>query len=614
MDNDMLLTFGGEVKSLGDGRIGGYLVRFSDPEHHDLEGEYFDAATDYDIDDGTKTSVYLNHRRPLTTKDGKRVAVREKIGEGTLRLDSDGVLIDAILYNAERYQEVLYKLGWSSGTAPHLVEFDEPLPNGVRHIARWPLGLDASITPIPANPWGSRVVPFKSLFAVGDDRAEEPEPEGEAEDAVSVAAPVKAVSTDVIETSTTEEETDMAENEAVTMTPDELKALVSQAVDDGVKAWESRLPKDTGGYVVEDELDKKAKDPEVPAYKHLGEQLLDVMRACKPGAKPSERLLKSQKAIVGASEQVPADGGFLVQTDLAGELMRPVYETSPLLSGMRRFTISGNANSVLLYGVDETSRATGSRYGGVRAYRLAEGDALTASKPKFKQIRMELHKVGVLAYATDEILQDSTLLGQVIGEAARNELAFFQADDVLRGTGVGMPLGILNAPALVTVVKETGQAADTVLAENILKMWVRMPPQHRARAAWFINQEVEPQLQQMSLGVGTGGMLVYMPPGGLSGAPYGSLQGRPVIPAEHMSQLGDVGDIGLFDMSQYYWAEKGGIQEASSMHVEFLTAQMVFRFIVRYDGQPSWSSALTPYKGTTTTGTLSPFVVLAARA
>ena len=73
-------------------------------------------------------------------------------------------------------------------------------------------------------------------------------------------------------------------------------------------------------------------------------------------------------------------------------------------------------------------------------------------------------------------------------------------------------------------------------------------------------------------------------------------------------------DIGLFDMSQYFWAEKGGVQEAQSMHVEFLTDQMVFRFIVRYDGQPSWSSALTPYQGTATTGTLSPFVVLASRA
>ena len=118
----------------------------------------------------------------------------------------------------------------------------------------------------------------------------------------------------------------------------------------------------------------------------------------------------------------------------------------------------------------------------------------------------------------------------------------------------------------------------------------------------------------MALGVGTGGALVYMPGGGLSGASYGTLKGRPVIVAEHMSALGDVGDIGLFDMGQYGWATKGGVQEAQSIHVEFLTDQTVMRFIVRYGGRPLWSSALTPYKGDSTNGTLSPFVTLAARA
>jgi HK97 family phage major capsid protein len=331
-------------------------------------------------------------------------------------------------------------------------------------------------------------VPFKSLFAVGDDRAEEPEPEGEAEDAASVAAPVKAT-TEVIKTSTTEEDTDMAENEAVTMTPDELKALVSQAVDDGVKAWESRQPVSHGGFVVEDELDRKAKDPEVAAYKHLGEQLLDVMQACAPGAKPSARLLKSQKAITGLSEQVPADGGFLVQTDLAGELMRPIYDTGALMSRVRRFEISGNANAMTMFGVDETSRATGSRYGGVRGYWLSEGDTKISSKPKFRKIRLELQKVAALCYATDELLQDAGLVAQVIGEAARNELTFLTEDAIMNGLGVGLPLGILQAPALVSVGKEVGQAADTVLAENVIKMWGRRwaPGNY----AWFVNQSVE---------------------------------------------------------------------------------------------------------------------------
>ena len=60
-------------------------------------------------------------------------------------------------------------------------------------------------------------------------------------------------------------------------------------------------------------------------------------------------------------------------------------------------------------------------------------------------------------------------------------------------------------------------------------------------------------------------------------------------------------------MSQYLLWEKGNVEYATSMHVEFLTDQEVARFIYRADGQSAFASALTPYKGSATT---SPFVVL----
>ena len=79
-----------------------------------------------------------------------------------------------------------------------------------------------------------------------------------------------------------------------------------------------------------------------------------------------------------------------------------------------------------------------------------------------------------------------------------------------------------------------------------------------------------------------------MPPNGLSGQPYGTLYGRPVIPTEFNATLGTVGDIVLADFSQYKLANMGAVQTASSMHVQFLTDQMVWRFTVEYDGQATW--------------------------
>ena len=156
-----LIAFGGEVKSLDDGRIGGYLVRFSDADSPDLTGDFFTNDTDFGFAESLTSPVYLNHTLPLLTRDGKKVAVKEAIGEAALTIDNVGVLVDAILYNRELYQELLESLGWSSGTAAYLVQ--RKAVGKAQHITRWPLGLDASLTPIPAEP-KNVVVPFKSLF------------------------------------------------------------------------------------------------------------------------------------------------------------------------------------------------------------------------------------------------------------------------------------------------------------------------------------------------------------------------------------------------------------------------------------------------------------------
>ena len=65
---------------------------------------------------------------------------------------------------------------------------------------------------------------------------------------------------------------------------------------------------------------------------------------------------------------------------------------------------------------------------------------------------------------------------------------------MINGTGAGQPLGLLNADATISVAKETGQAAATVLSENIFGMWARLHAPRRQNAVWLINQEIEPQL------------------------------------------------------------------------------------------------------------------------
>ncbi len=218
---------------------------------------------------------------------------------------------------------------------------------------------------------------------------------------------------------------------------------------------------------------------------------------------------------------------------------------------------------------------------------------------------LSLKKLTGLCYATDELLQDAAALESVLRMAFAEEFGFKMDDAILCGTGSGQPLGILNSEALVKVAKDSSQSAP-ITVQNLLNMWSRLWTRSRASSVWYVNQEIEPLLYTLTIG----DKPVYIPAGGLSEAPYATLFGRPIMPLEQCSAVGEVGDIVLADMSQYLLIDKGGINAASSIHVRFLYDENVFRFIYRVDGQPIWNKPITPYKGN---NTISPFIALAKR-
>lgn len=355
-------------------------------------------------------------------------------------------------------------------------------------------------------------------------------------------------------------------------------------------------------------VEGRAIDPK-KEFRTLGELLSAVARADnRQGVDPR---LSEMRAISGANEATPSDGGWLVQKDFSVDLMTRTYNTGQILSRIPRIPVGPNSNGLNLTMINETSRANGSRWGGVSVSRQAEGGSPTATKPKFRQMELKLKKLFGLCYATDELLQDAVALEAVINKAFPDEMSFVMEDEIINGNGAGQMLGILQSLALISVSKETGQLAATILKENIDKMWSRMFAPSRKNAVWLINQDCEPQLDSMQIVIGTGGVPVYLPPGGLSETPFARLKGREVIPIEQCQTVGTVGDVILVDLTQYTMIDKGGIQAASSLHVRFINDEQTFRFIARNDGQPSWNAAITPKNGT---NTLSPYVALAARA
>jgi len=356
----------------------------------------------------------------------------------------------------------------------------------------------------------------------------------------------------------------------------------------------------------EDNAEALKDDPnkeETKRFRSLGEQMMAVYRASNPAGKIDARL--TTRSANGLNETNPSDGGFLVQKDFVTDLLKRTYETGVLASKVKKIPLTTNANGIKINAIDEDSRANGSRWGGIQTYWENEADQISGSKPKFRTMDLSLKKLTGLCYVTDELMQDAAALENVIREGFAEEFGFKIDDVILSGSGAGQPLGILNSGSLVTVAKETNQTAK-ITVENLVKMWSRLWSRSRASAIWYINPEIEPYLYTLTVG----DRPVYIPAGGLSEAPYATLFGRPVMPLEQCSALGQVGDIILADFGQYLLIDKGGVNATSSIHVRFLYDENVFRFIYRVDGQPVWNKALTPYKGS---ASVSPFVTLATR-
>lgn len=311
----------------------------------------------------------------------------------------------------------------------------------------------------------------------------------------------------------------------------------------------------------------------------------------------------------GLQEAIPSQGGFLVDKTFESEILSKSFQNGKLLNRVRKFEIGANSNGIKIPYIDETSRANGSRSGGTRGYWLSEAGSKTASKPKLGQVEMSLEKLIGLCYATDELLEDSTVLGQVLLRDFSEELTFKIEDALINGTGAGQPLGIVSSGALVSVGKETGQTATTLVYENVMKMYARY--WSKGRGVVLANADIIPQLFKMSVAVGTGGIPVYMPANGISRQPFDSLYGLPILYMEQCPTLGQPGDLIFCDPEEYILIQKGGLQSASSIHVQFTTDETTFRFVWRVNGQPWWTAPLTPYKGTG--NTVSPFVTTAVR-
>ncbi|WP_243124097.1 phage major capsid protein [Clostridium tyrobutyricum] len=158
----------------------------------------------------------------------------------------------------------------------------------------------------------------------------------------------------------------------------------------------------------------KPKDPNEKKWKGgMGEFLQAVAKASSPGGIMDNRLIY-QNSASGLNESVSSEGGFMLENDFIQEMFDVMMSESQVANRIRMIPIGANTNRLRTLGIDEASRANGSRWGGVQAYWIAEAETVTKSKPKFREIDMALQKLLALCYVTDDLLQDATALEAIV--------------------------------------------------------------------------------------------------------------------------------------------------------------------------------------------------------
>ena len=227
---EMKIYLGSAVRMSEAGEVAGYLVRHTSPAETDTYGDYFSAETDHDIPPGEikSTPIYFHHRDFFKVGQDRVERVRSKVGDAKMGVDERGVWIQGVLDERHEYYERIKQLvregalGWSSGTAQHLIDYEEV--KGANHITKWPLGLDATLTHMPAD-FRNRAVSLKAF-------------------------PTLALTESVrsAESATTQQETEkMSENtEQAALTAQDLKDALKSALDPfagKIDALEARLEK-----------------------------------------------------------------------------------------------------------------------------------------------------------------------------------------------------------------------------------------------------------------------------------------------------------------------------------------------------------------------------------
>ncbi|NLD98607.1 MAG: phage major capsid protein [Fibrobacter sp.] len=295
-----------------------------------------------------------------------------------------------------------------------------------------------------------------------------------------------------------------------------------------------------------------------------------------------------------ASTGIGSQGGFAVPTEYSSVYWDKSLESEIIRSRAQVWKMTSDTRIVPMFNSQDTSTGI---YGFVSQW-LAELGTATVQTPELRGLKLSAHKLGLYTALSREVAEDGLDFPRQVENALTKALGWSLDDAFFNGNGVGKPIGILNAACKIVVGKENGQANNSIVRENLVKMFARLMPGSFQNAVWVVNQSCLVSLLMLKDDAGNP-LWAYGKP----------LLGLPVIVSEKLPSVGNQGDIALCDFSCYAIGMRQEIAIDTSNAPGWTKDQIDLRGIIRVTGQPIFSQPIKQKDG----NTVSPFVLLADR-
>ena len=195
-------------------------------------------------------------------------------------------------------------------------------------------------------------------------------------------------------------------------------------------------------------------------FKSFAEYFPRVMDGGGEGGCRKDEMLINIAAGTGMQQSFNSTGGVLVPPGYSKTIWDGVInQSNSLLSRCMQLPIDPGIESLTMNAIDETSRANGSRWGGVQGYWKGELSEMSATRPKLREVTVKPQELYVFAYISDKLLRNSPVAASALLEqACTDEIAFKIGDAIINNTAAGAPIGIVGHASTVSVSAESGQA------------------------------------------------------------------------------------------------------------------------------------------------------------